>query len=145
MSFSLRLIRNISSKTLTTRFVSSATYTADSFERILADTASVAISISLPLYPVEGDRIQIIDVSGNASTNNITVQGNGNDINQNLPSTVINSDNGHADFVFFKDKGWINYTKWIVDRLEALENYLAVFDPDSAADELYLHENFGGL
>lgn len=47
---------------------------------IAVTTLSAPITITLPLFPVLGDAYEIKDTTGNAGTNNITVSGNGTNI-----------------------------------------------------------------
>jgi hypothetical protein len=64
------VLRNVNSATITT-------YTAVTNDRILVNTGTAAVTITLPSTAMDGDTIQIIDVGGNASVNNITVLRNG--------------------------------------------------------------------
>lgn len=61
----------------------STTYTAEPQDRILADSAGGAFTITLPssATALTGDVVQIIDVTGNFGTNNVTVGRNGSNIN----------------------------------------------------------------
>ena len=145
MAFSLRKLRNITSKVLTTVGPKSQNYVANSFERVLVDVLSGPVQISLPSNPEEGDTISVVDISGNASTNNITVSPNGFEINGSVSNSVINTNYGHLDFIFLRETGWTNHTQWIIDRLDALENFADTLDIDSASDLLYAHENLGGF
>lgn len=53
-------------------------------------TSSGAVTINLPLSPATGRRLVIMDASGLAGTNNITIQGNGHNINA-ASSLVLNT------------------------------------------------------
>ena len=64
------VIRSINSSSITT-------YTAVVNDRILVNTTTAAVTITLPSSVVDGDTVQIIDVGGVAGTNNITVLRNG--------------------------------------------------------------------
>jgi hypothetical protein len=64
------VIRSINSSSITT-------YTAVVNDRILVNTTTAGVTITLPSSVVDGDTIQIIDVGGVAGTNNITVLRNG--------------------------------------------------------------------
>lgn len=44
------------------------------------DTSSNAVTLTLPLNPSLGDEIYVLHVNGNLNTNNITIAGNGEDI-----------------------------------------------------------------
>lgn len=56
--------------------------------RYFVDT-STARTLTLPASPALGDEIQILDASGTAGTNNITVQNNSNKINGTLDSALL--------------------------------------------------------
>ena len=56
----------------------SADYTAISGDKLLVDTSTQAIIITLPASPSVGEQIEIVDVAGNAATNNITIDRNSN-------------------------------------------------------------------
>lgn len=65
-------LRNVNSATVTS-------YQAIVNDRILVSTTSAAVTITLPVNAtvLDNDTLQIIDVGGNAGTNNITVIRNG--------------------------------------------------------------------
>jgi hypothetical protein len=54
-----------------------ANYTATNNDRLFVDTTSNAINITLPLSPLVGDNVRIVDVAGKFGTNNCTVLRNG--------------------------------------------------------------------
>lgn len=60
--------------------VKTGAYTAVAFDRILANTASAAFTITLPASPVSGDQIEIADGGGAFAANNLTVARNGSTI-----------------------------------------------------------------
>jgi len=59
----------------------SSAYTAQINDRILADTTSGVFTITLPLSPLDGDTIQVIDIASQFATNVLTVGRNGSNIN----------------------------------------------------------------
>ena len=65
-------LRNVNS-------ASQTTYQAIVNDRILVNTGTAAVTITLPVSAtvLDNDTLQIIDVGGNAGTNNITVLRNG--------------------------------------------------------------------
>lgn len=67
---SASVLRIVNSSTLTA-------YTAVVNDRILVNTTTAAVTITLPSSALDGDTIQIIDVGGYAGTNNINVLRNG--------------------------------------------------------------------
>lgn len=66
------VLRNVNSA-VTTAFQAAVN------DRILVTTATAAVTITLPVVSavLDNDTLQIIDVGGNAGTNNITVARNG--------------------------------------------------------------------
>ena len=82
-------------------------YTASSFDVILVDTSTDRVTITLPDNPEQGDRIQIIDVSGNAGLNEITVDRNGQKVNTEDNDVIIDVD--FASIILIYDNatnGW---------------------------------------
>ena len=73
--------------------------TALAGRRYAVDT-SAARTITLPASPAVGDEVQIMDTTGTAATNNITVLRNGNKINGLLEDAIIDVDMDMASFVY---------------------------------------------
>lgn len=83
------------------RLVDSASYTIQNFDRdILVDFAG-AVTITLPAGATHKTRrIRIKDKSGEAGTNNITVNPDGSETIEDQSSAVINGDGNSLDLVF---------------------------------------------
>jgi hypothetical protein len=60
--------------------VKSAAYTAVAGEKIAADVTAGAWTLTLPLTPVSGAVVMVSVIDGDAKTNNLTIDGNGNNI-----------------------------------------------------------------
>lgn len=60
--------------------VISANYTARSKDKLLCDTSSAGFTVTLPANPNIGDIVEIADAKGLWGTNNLTLNGNGKDI-----------------------------------------------------------------
>ena len=73
--------------------------TALSGRRYAVDTTA-ARTITLPAAPGVGDEVQIMDATGTAATNNITVLRNGNKINGLTEDAIIDVDMDMASFVY---------------------------------------------
>jgi hypothetical protein len=104
-----RYISTTGTAGVTTRSVST-TYSALVNDRILATSASGAFTITLPTVAslFDNDTIQIIDVGGVASTNNITVQNNGAKINGVLDTLVIDLNGSITTLIYTgATYGWI--------------------------------------
>lgn len=63
-------------------------------------------TLNLPSTPVNYFECYIIDLRGDAETNNITINGNGNNIN-NDTTVIIDTDYGSVNLKFIDDKWYI--------------------------------------
>ena len=99
----------VKSSELLTESYSSITsaYTSLSNQFIFADSASGAFDVTLPASPIQGDRVSVMDITGNLATNNITLQGNGNNI--------MGSSTSALDIDFSTTEVIFNGTEWRTD------------------------------
>ena len=67
--------------------------------RYFVDT-SAARTLTLPASPSVGDDIVIIDATGTASTNNVTINSNGGKINGTIQNAIIDVDGAQASFTY---------------------------------------------
>lgn len=67
--------------------------------RYAVDTTA-ARTITLPASPAVGDEVQIMDATGTAATNNITILRNGNKITGLLDDAIIDTDGGMLKFIY---------------------------------------------
>ena len=80
---------------------------ASAGDRLFIDTSS-AKTVTLPPSASMGDEIRIIDVTGNASTNNITVSRNGHNIQGAASDLTINIDRAGIGLVYYNSaQGWV--------------------------------------
>jgi len=80
---------------------------ASAGDRLFIDT-STAKTVTLPPSATMGDEIRIIDVTGNASTNNITVSRNGHNIQGAASDLTINIDRAGIGLVYYNSaQGWV--------------------------------------
>ena len=88
-------------------YYTSTNYTAAAGDRLLLDTSSTAITVTLPATPVFGNIVEFIDYSGTFGTNNMTFARNGQRImglNENL---IINVDFAANSLVYSgSGQGW---------------------------------------
>lgn len=88
-------------------------YTASNNETIFVNTASAAITVTLPSSPSVGSKIKIIDSYGNAGNNNITILGNSYNIN-GASAQVLDILNSSIDLIFINTiKGWNIENKFV--------------------------------
>jgi hypothetical protein len=71
------------------------------------DTTSNTVTLTLPASPDTGDIIKIIDVGANASTNNIILDGNGNNIQGVSSNYNISTNRSGTEFIFLSGQGWV--------------------------------------
>lgn len=81
-------------------------YTAAKDERILADTSGGAFTVTLPSSPANGHQVALADPGANWSSNNLTVDGNGNNI-EGAATFTADVDRGHFVCVY-------NGVQWVV-------------------------------
>ena len=82
-------------------------YVAVAGEKLIVDTSS-AVTVTLPATAVIGDEIRIIDGTGNAATNNITVARNGHKIEGATSNLTIDLNRAAFGLVFYNTaQGWL--------------------------------------
>jgi len=77
--------------------VKTASFTAAAGEGYFINTSSSAITVTLPSSPSAGNFISIVDYSGNAGTNNITINPNGNKFFSGTGNRTLNQDRAAID------------------------------------------------
>jgi len=86
-------------------------YTAVTGDGVMVDTDSSAITITLPISsgpPALGDFVRIMDATGNAATNNITVARNGNNIQGAAADLTIATNRAAIGLVYVNaTEGWV--------------------------------------
>lgn len=83
-------------------------------ERLLVDVSDGPVQVTLPLDPLVGDQpIRVTHAAGNASSNPITINRNGNTIDGVAGNYLINSNGGSVQLVFAgASRGWrIDYQR----------------------------------
>lgn len=85
-----------------------ANYTASDGDRILADTSSGAITITMPASPLAGDVVVIAPLRPTYSTNNLTIAGNGENISGSGSDVIISEDNLSVEVEYVDaSEGWV--------------------------------------
>lgn len=76
--------------------------------RNLVDTSTATITLTLPANPVQGDEITIMDGSGDAATNNITIDRNGGIIESANANITLNSEHELVTLTYYDiTTGWV--------------------------------------
>jgi hypothetical protein len=82
-------------------------YCIPSNSRLMLNLES-AQTVYLPPVPKDGARFEYVDVSGNLATYNLTVVGNGNNIN-GADTLTVSTDGASASYVYRQDLGdWLS-------------------------------------
>jgi len=85
-----------------------ASFTAVAGEGYFVNTTSGAITVTLPASPSLGDEVSIIDASGTADTNNITVGRNSENIQGSAADLTISTERAAFTLVYFNStQGWL--------------------------------------
>ena len=83
-------------------------HTASAGDKLFIDCSGDVVTVTLPASPSMGDEIRIIDATGNASTNNITVARNGNNIQGVADNLTIDTDRAAFGLVYYNStQGWL--------------------------------------
>lgn len=88
----------------------STSYTAIPQDRILADSSGGAFTITLPSSStvIQGDQVQIIDVTGSFNANNVTVARNGSNINSIAENLVLDINGAVVTLLYTNATyGWV--------------------------------------
>jgi hypothetical protein len=81
-------------------------YTALNNDVVFVNTASSALTVTLPASPTAGSKIKVLDIATNSQNNNITVLGNGNNIG-GASAYIINTPDSSVEAVYINStKGW---------------------------------------
>jgi hypothetical protein len=87
--------------------VTSTTVTATIGSRMIIDTSTNSVTVTMPSSPSFGDEVRIIDGTGNAATNRITVT-SGDNINGSSSDLIIDANGAGFGLVYYNSsRGWI--------------------------------------
>ena len=83
-------------------------YTLSVDSKVLVNTGASAITLTLPLSPSLGNEVKIVDAWANAANNNITLYGNGSNIEGDTSNVLIDVDATHTGLVYYNAyRGWV--------------------------------------
>lgn len=85
--------------------------TSSDFEAYLVDTTNNTIEVTLPGTPNNGQRIKIIDVGNNLSTNNLTINRNNNTIQGDASNLTVAINRSAFELMFVSTYGWVLMNK----------------------------------
>lgn len=86
----------------------STNITAIAGQKTIVDSSSGTVTVTLPASPELGDEIRIIDGTGSAATNNITINRNGNNIEGVAEDLVIDVNRAAFGLVYYNaTQGWL--------------------------------------
>lgn len=92
--------------------VQASNFTAVSGNSYPVNTTSGAITVTLPASPSLGSTVRLIDYAGTFATNNVTVGGNGANINGLAANYLLNLKRESAAFVYIDaTQGWLIYSR----------------------------------
>jgi len=84
-----------------------AAYTAFNADKIFVDTASQAVTITLPASPTVGDEVRFLDVANTFDTNNLTVARNGEKIDGTTADLTVATEGAAFSLVYSGSSyGW---------------------------------------
>lgn len=86
----------------TSTTVQTSAYTASANQLVKCNTTSGAFTVTLPLSPVDGDIIKIVDVVGKFGTNALTVSPNGKTI-ENDTSLILDVNNANISIMYINN------------------------------------------
>ena len=81
--------------------------TSTDFNAYLVNTTNGVITATLPASPNNGQRIKIIDIGNNISTNNLTINRNGNLIQGNATDLTMSTNRDTVELLFVPTYGWV--------------------------------------
>ena len=85
-----------------------SSYTAVANDQLIVDCSGGAVVVTLPSSATLGDEVRIIDGTGSASTNNITVARNGHKIQGATQDLVVSTNRAAFGLVYYNvANGWL--------------------------------------
>jgi len=86
----------------------SGNYTATAGDKLFVDVSGGTATVTLPASPVMGNEVRVIDATGNAATNNITINRNGNKINGAADNLVLDVNRAAIGLAYYNStQGWV--------------------------------------
>ncbi len=92
---------------LATKVSSFSIATSTDFNAYLVDTTNSTITATLPASPSNGQRVKIIDIGNNLSTNNLTINRNNNTIQGDASDLTVALNRATVELLFVTTYGWV--------------------------------------
>jgi hypothetical protein len=92
---------------LATKVSSFSIAASTDFNAYLVDTTNNTITATLPGSPSNGQRIKIIDIGNNLSTNNLTINRNNNTIQGDASDLTVALNRAAVELMFVSTYGWV--------------------------------------
>tara|TARA_B110000858_G_scaffold110904_1_gene126845 strand:- start:2206 stop:3696 length:1491 start_codon:yes stop_codon:yes gene_type:complete len=101
-------ISNLANTGIDWQAVKTSDFTASAGKGYFVNTASGAVTVTLPSSPIIGDTLSIVDYGGTSATNNIIIAGNGSKILASSINKTIKTNEVGVVLVFTDStKGWV--------------------------------------
>jgi hypothetical protein len=89
--------------------VKTSGFTAVAYGGYFCNTTSAAFTVTLPATPTRGQFVVIVDYAGTSATNNITVSGNGGNINGGASNKLLQTNRQGITFTYIDaTQGWLS-------------------------------------
>jgi len=86
---------------------SDSPYTASDGDNIFVDCSSDVVTITLPASPTIGMQVKVIDGTGSAGTNNITIDGGAEKVQGDAADMTISTNSAGISLVYYDStNGW---------------------------------------
>ena len=86
---------------------SDSPYTASDGDNIFVDCSSDVVTITLPASPTIGMQVKVIDGTGSAGTNNITIDGGAEKVQGDAADMIISTNSAGVSLVYYDStNGW---------------------------------------
>jgi hypothetical protein len=125
--------------------VKTSGFTAVSGEAYACNTTSAAFTVTLPASPAAGNYVQLVDYAGTWTTNNLTIDRNGSNINGSAANVAFTINRQAVAIVYIDaTQGWICYSQG-ANIGQYTASYLAVAGGGGGAADVGGGGGAGGL
>ncbi len=100
------ILNNLVKKSHRLKTLITANYQATQYDTLILDSSTQPFQVTLPPDPMIGSRLILFDAGGNLSNNNVTLDGNGKNINTFSTYKIQNNYNVYQVTYYNSVKGW---------------------------------------